>query len=43
LQHALDQAALHRIVVDNKDRHRSPGNKRKAAGVPFRGTLGERS
>ena len=25
LQHAFEQAALHRIVIDNKDRHHSPG------------------
>ena len=42
LQHAFKQAALHRIVIDNKDRHHFPGNTR-TAGVPFRGTLGERS
>jgi hypothetical protein len=25
LQHAFEQAALHRIAVDNEDRHRYPG------------------
>jgi hypothetical protein len=43
LQHAFEQAALHRIVVDNEDRHRTPDLGQQRGIVPFRGTVEARA
>jgi hypothetical protein len=40
LQHVFDKAALHRIVINNKDAHGNPQLISQVAFVPFRGTLG---
>ncbi len=39
VQHALEQPALHRIVIDNENGHANP--RPRAMAVPFRGTLAE--
>jgi len=38
VQHAFEQPALHRIVIDNKNGH---GRGLVGAIVPFRSTLGD--
>ena len=43
LQHAFQQPALHRIVVDDEDSHRFPWRFGTRQVVPFRGNVAERT